>query len=125
MQFLFSLLRIKGIYTFRALLVHPQEALNKRHLVYYVRLMSVGCTWIEVELQYWCYVNPGVMSVLVLCQSWCYVNPSIMSILVLCQLVSLGLKWKSNTGVMSILVLCQSWCYVNPGVMSVLVLCQS
>jgi hypothetical protein len=27
---------------FRALLAHPQEALNKRHLVYFVRVMSVG-----------------------------------------------------------------------------------
>jgi hypothetical protein len=27
---------------FRALLVHPQEALHKRHLVYCVRIMSVG-----------------------------------------------------------------------------------
>jgi hypothetical protein len=29
---------------FRALLAHPQEALHKRHLVYYVRVMSVGCS---------------------------------------------------------------------------------
>jgi hypothetical protein len=43
MNFLFSLLRIKGLYMFRALLAHPQEALNKRHLVYCVRVMSVGC----------------------------------------------------------------------------------
>jgi hypothetical protein len=36
---------------FRALLAHPQEALQKRHLVYCVRVMSVGCyTRIEVEL---------------------------------------------------------------------------
>jgi hypothetical protein len=28
---------------FRALLAHPQEALRKRHLVYCVRIMSVGC----------------------------------------------------------------------------------
>jgi hypothetical protein len=27
---------------FRALLAHPQEALNKRHLVYCVRVMSVA-----------------------------------------------------------------------------------
>jgi hypothetical protein len=32
MHFLFSLLRIKGLYMFQALLAHPQEALNKRHL---------------------------------------------------------------------------------------------
>jgi hypothetical protein len=28
---------------FRALLAHPQEAIHKRHLVYCVRIMSVGC----------------------------------------------------------------------------------
>jgi hypothetical protein len=50
MHFLFSLLRIKGLYMFRALLAHPQEALHKRHLVYCVRVMSVGCTRIGVEL---------------------------------------------------------------------------
>jgi hypothetical protein len=33
MHFLFNLLRIKGLYMFRALLAHPQEALHKRHLV--------------------------------------------------------------------------------------------
>jgi hypothetical protein len=33
MHFLFSLLRIKGLYMFRALLAHLQEALNKWHLV--------------------------------------------------------------------------------------------
>jgi hypothetical protein len=35
---------------FRALLTHPQEALHKQHLVYCVRVMSVGCT----------RINPGV-----------------------------------------------------------------
>jgi hypothetical protein len=44
MHFLFNLLRIKGLYMFRALLAHPQKALNKRHLVYCVR----------VPLQSWC-----------------------------------------------------------------------
>jgi hypothetical protein len=34
---------------FRALLIHPQEALNKRHLVHCVRVMSVGCTRTGVE----------------------------------------------------------------------------
>jgi hypothetical protein len=43
-HFLFSLLRIKGLYMFRALLAHHQEALHKRHLVYYVCVMSVGST---------------------------------------------------------------------------------
>jgi hypothetical protein len=42
MYFLFSLLRIKGLYMFRTLLVHPQEALHRQHLVYCVRVMSVG-----------------------------------------------------------------------------------
>jgi hypothetical protein len=51
---LFSLLRIKGLYMFRAELAHPQEALNKRYLVYCVRVMSVACTRIEV-FQF----NPG------------------------------------------------------------------
>jgi hypothetical protein len=50
MHFLFSLLRIKCLYMFRALLEHPQEALHKRHLVYCVSVMSVGCTRSEVEL---------------------------------------------------------------------------
>jgi hypothetical protein len=35
---------------FRALLAHPQEGFHKRHLVYYVRVMSVVCTRIEVGL---------------------------------------------------------------------------
>jgi hypothetical protein len=39
MNFLFSLLRIKGLYMFRAILAHSQEALHKRHLVYCVRVM--------------------------------------------------------------------------------------
>jgi hypothetical protein len=47
--FLFSLLSIKGIYIFRPLLAHLQEALHKQHLVYCVRVMSVGCTRIEAE----------------------------------------------------------------------------
>jgi hypothetical protein len=47
MHFLFNLVRIKGLYMFRALLVHLREALHKRDLVYYVSVMSVGC------------INPG------------------------------------------------------------------
>jgi hypothetical protein len=43
MYFLFQLLRIEGFYMFRALLAHPQEAMHKRHLVYCMRVMSVGC----------------------------------------------------------------------------------
>jgi hypothetical protein len=36
---------------FRALLAHPQEMLHKRHLVYCVRVMSLGFTRIGVELR--------------------------------------------------------------------------
>jgi hypothetical protein len=36
-------IRIKGLYKFRALLAHPQEALHTRDLVYCVRVMLVGC----------------------------------------------------------------------------------
>jgi hypothetical protein len=50
MQFLFSLLRIMGLYMFRTLLADPQEVLYKRHLVYCVRVMSVGCTRIKIPL---------------------------------------------------------------------------
>jgi hypothetical protein len=50
MHFLFSLLRIKGLYIFRALLAHPRKALHKRHLVYWVCVMSVDCARIGVEL---------------------------------------------------------------------------
>jgi hypothetical protein len=45
---LFNLLKIKGLYMFRALLAHPQGALHQRHLVYCVRDMTVDCTRIEV-----------------------------------------------------------------------------
>jgi hypothetical protein len=50
MHFLFSLLRIKDLYMFRALRTHPLEALLKRYLVYCVRVMSGGCTRIGVAL---------------------------------------------------------------------------
>jgi hypothetical protein len=54
MHFLFNLLRIKGIYTFRAFLAHPQEALDKRHLVYCVRVVSWlwhGCSFTATVTQ--------------------------------------------------------------------------
>jgi hypothetical protein len=35
---------------FRALLAHPQEALHKQDLVFCMRVITVGCTRIEVEL---------------------------------------------------------------------------
>jgi hypothetical protein len=40
MPFLFNLLRIKGLYMLRGLLAQTQEALNKRHLVYCVRIVG-------------------------------------------------------------------------------------
>jgi hypothetical protein len=40
MHFLFSLLRMRNLYMFRALLAHPQEVLHKRHLVCCVRVVS-------------------------------------------------------------------------------------
>jgi hypothetical protein len=49
MHFSFTLLRIKSLYMFRALVAHLQEALNKRHSVYWVRIMSVGCGTVAVE----------------------------------------------------------------------------
>jgi hypothetical protein len=51
MHFSFNLLRIKGLYMFRALLAHPQEELHKLHLVYCVRIMSVGCGMVAVKMQ--------------------------------------------------------------------------
>jgi hypothetical protein len=46
---------MNGFYMFRALLTHPQKALNKRHLVYSVRVMSVGCTLVQITDMYYCY----------------------------------------------------------------------
>jgi hypothetical protein len=34
---------------FRALLTHPQEVQNKRHLVYLVLIMSIGCGTVAVS----------------------------------------------------------------------------
>jgi hypothetical protein len=34
---------------FQELLSHPQETLYKRHLVYCMRVMSVGCTRMGIE----------------------------------------------------------------------------
>jgi hypothetical protein len=47
MQFLLGLLRSMGHYKFRALPTHTQDVLHKRHLVYCVRVMTVGCTAIS------------------------------------------------------------------------------
>jgi hypothetical protein len=41
--FVFDLLWINGLYMFRALLTHLQEALHKQQLVFCVRIMSVFC----------------------------------------------------------------------------------
>jgi hypothetical protein len=50
MHFLFHLLKINGLYMFRALVAHPQEAIQKQHLVYCMRGISVGCTKVKVSL---------------------------------------------------------------------------
>jgi hypothetical protein len=50
MHFSFNVLRIKGLYMFRALLAHLQEALHKRYLVYCLRRMSVGCAALQLTL---------------------------------------------------------------------------
>jgi hypothetical protein len=39
MHFLLNLLRIRGLYMFRALLPHPQEALHKQYFVYCVHVI--------------------------------------------------------------------------------------
>jgi hypothetical protein len=51
MHFSFNLLKIKDLNMFRALIAHSQEALHKRHLVYCMRIMSVGRATIAVSLQ--------------------------------------------------------------------------
>jgi hypothetical protein len=43
MHFLLNLSSSKSLYMFRVLLAHLQEALHKLHLVYCVRVKSVGC----------------------------------------------------------------------------------
>jgi hypothetical protein len=48
---LFSLLRMKGLCMFRALLAPHQVALHKWHLVYCVRVMSVGLIRFGVSFQ--------------------------------------------------------------------------
>jgi hypothetical protein len=49
MYILCYLLRIQGLYIFQALPAHPQEVLYTRHLVYCMRVKSVGCTRVKVE----------------------------------------------------------------------------
>jgi hypothetical protein len=44
MHFLFNLLSIKGLYMFRALLTHPQEAPHKQHLLY---LLACYVGWLH------------------------------------------------------------------------------
>jgi hypothetical protein len=55
MYILFSLLRIKGLYMFQALLAHLQEALHKQHLVYRVSTLEVYkniCLYIFVPIRF-------------------------------------------------------------------------
>jgi hypothetical protein len=69
-HFLFSLLIIKDLYMFRALLAHPQEVLHKRHLVYCVRIMSVGCGAVAVSLQPCHYYARNIPSAVCASTSW-------------------------------------------------------
>jgi hypothetical protein len=50
MHFSFNLVRIKGLYMFRALLAHSQEALHKQLMVHCVRI-SVGCGTVARNIQ--------------------------------------------------------------------------
>jgi ribosomal protein L33 len=54
MHILFCLLRTKGLYMFRALLAHPQEALYKRYLVYCMRvIIPMQCTKCRLCIAAW------------------------------------------------------------------------
>jgi hypothetical protein len=55
MNFLFNLLRIKGLYMFRALLAYPQKEIHKRHLVYCMRIMPVVSGTVAVKLAHILY----------------------------------------------------------------------
>jgi hypothetical protein len=72
MHFLFSLFRIKGLCMFRALLAHLQEVRHKRHLVYCVHVMSVGCTRVGVELT--CSSSVGTAQMALGILRVCYVS---------------------------------------------------
>jgi hypothetical protein len=47
MPLLFNLVGIMDLYMFRELLALTQKALHKRHLVCFVRIMSVGCKLVQ------------------------------------------------------------------------------
>jgi hypothetical protein len=53
MHFSFNLLRIRVFKIIQALLPHPQEVMHERPLMYCVRIMSVSCATIAVQLQSW------------------------------------------------------------------------
>jgi hypothetical protein len=91
MHLLFSLLRIKGLYMFRALLANPQEAIHKRHLVYCVRVVSVGC--------YQDWSGTGVFEHYLLILRMRYTNGTWYIACVLCQLaaIRIGLELVSET----------------------------
>jgi hypothetical protein len=60
MHFLFSLLRIKGLYMFWASLTHPHEGPHERNLVYCMHVIWVGCTWcIQYTKCHFCYTSWG------------------------------------------------------------------
>jgi hypothetical protein len=75
-HFLLNLLRIMGLYMFRALLAHTQETVHTQHLVYCVRVMSVGCTRDGVEVASLCeraFTQNGVSDVTIY-PIWTFLN---------------------------------------------------
>jgi hypothetical protein len=106
MHFLFSLLRIKGLHMFRALLAHPQESLHKQHLVNCVCVMAVSCTRNGVPLQSCQLAALGMEfhSNPVSWLHWEWSSTPILSVgctgngvpLQSCQLAALGMEFHSN-----------------------------
>jgi hypothetical protein len=95
----FNLLRIKGLYMFRALLTHPQEALNKRHLVYCVRIMSVGVGTVAVEwkVHHVCFVILTLKPVLSECDLHSVLTLHLPNIVYISHLLSHSRYSKSET----------------------------
>jgi hypothetical protein len=64
MRFLFSLLRIKDLYNFRALLAHPQEALTSgTWYIMLCQLAAPGSTASRWVLLYWYPMMHGQQNV--------------------------------------------------------------
>jgi hypothetical protein len=96
MHFLFNLLRIKGIYMFRAVLAHPQEVLHKRQLVYWVRVVS----WLHQDWSAPQYTKCHCASPPEDKQSSFLVQPTDITRTqyTKCRLLSTSWGWASNAG---------------------------